>query len=109
MNRLYHSDIWSQLETRHPTNDISTELWTLDMGKHGVRGSMGSDLNGTYLIFWMPIYFYFHPSGVDEPSRADQTATDALKSALGLVDVRVLDHFIVAGADVLSFAERGLI
>ncbi|WP_035416940.1 RadC family protein [Ferrovum myxofaciens] len=50
-----------------------------------------------------------HPSGVAEPSRADQSLTDALKGALALVDVRVLDHFIVAGTDVLSFAERGLI
>lgn len=50
-----------------------------------------------------------HPSGVAEPSRADEALTSALKQALALVDVRVLDHFIVAGAQVLSFAERGLI
>ncbi len=50
-----------------------------------------------------------HPSGVAEPSHADETLTQALKQALALVDVRVLDHFIVAGAGVLSFAERGLI
>jgi DNA repair protein RadC len=50
-----------------------------------------------------------HPSGVSEPSQADQLLTKALKESLALVDVRVLDHFIVAGASILSFAERGLI
>jgi DNA repair protein RadC len=50
-----------------------------------------------------------HPSGVAEPSRADELLTQALKQALRLVDVRVLDHFIVAGADGVSFAERGLL
>ncbi len=50
-----------------------------------------------------------HPSSVAEPSRADITLTDALKQALALVDVRVLDHFVVGGADCVSFAERGLI
>lgn len=50
-----------------------------------------------------------HPSGVAEPSHADETLTQALKQALALVDVRVLDHFIVAGGGVLSFADRGLI
>ena len=50
-----------------------------------------------------------HPSGVAEPSQADQHLTQALKQALALVDVRVLDHFIVAGRDTLSFAEKGLL
>lgn len=51
-----------------------------------------------------------HPSGLAEPSAADQSLTRGLKEALALVDVRVLDHFIVAGrAAPLSFAERGLI
>ena len=50
-----------------------------------------------------------HPSGVAEPSQSDQLLTDALKQALQLVDVRVLDHFIVAGAGCLSFAEKGLL
>lgn len=55
------------------------------------------------------IFAHNHPSGVTEPSRADQMLTDALKQALSLVDVRVLDHFIIAGADTLSMAERGLV
>lgn len=51
-----------------------------------------------------------HPSGVTEPSRADLALTQQLKQALALVDVRVLDHFVVAGAsEPLSFAERGLL
>jgi DNA repair protein RadC len=50
-----------------------------------------------------------HPSAVAEPSRADEFLTQTLKSALGLVDVRVLDHFVVAGDTVVSFAERGSI
>jgi DNA repair protein RadC len=44
-----------------------------------------------------------------EPSRADEFLTQTLKTALALVDVRVLDHLVVAGADVSSFAERGLL
>lgn len=51
-----------------------------------------------------------HPSGVTEPSRADEALTQALKQALALVEVKLLDHFIVAGqAEPLSFAEKGLI
>ena len=50
-----------------------------------------------------------HPSGLAEPSHADETLTQALKQALALVDVRVLDHFIVAGTGILSFAEKGLL
>lgn len=50
-----------------------------------------------------------HPSGVAEPSQSDHLLTDALKQALALVDVKVLDHFIVAGSACLSFAERGIL
>ena len=50
-----------------------------------------------------------HPSGMTEPSRADQVLTERLKAALQLVDVRVLDHLVVAGPCVTSFAERGLL
>lgn len=49
-----------------------------------------------------------HPSGSTQPSRADEMLTQTLKTALALVDVRVLDHLIVAGGDILSMAERGL-
>mgnify|MGYP003390914434 FL=1 len=50
-----------------------------------------------------------HPSGQAEPSRADEYLTQTLKSTLSLVDVRIIDHFVVAGDQVVSFAERGLI
>jgi DNA repair protein RadC len=50
-----------------------------------------------------------HPSGVAEPSRADEHLTQALKSALALVDVRVLDHIVVARESTVSMAERGLL
>jgi DNA repair protein RadC len=50
-----------------------------------------------------------HPSGVTEPSRADELLTTALKQALALVDIKVLDHLVVTAAAALSFAERGLL
>ncbi len=50
-----------------------------------------------------------HPSGSTEPSRADTALTQTLKSALGLLDVRVLDHIIVSQGQTLSMAERGLV
>lgn len=50
-----------------------------------------------------------HPSGIAEPSRADELITLRLRDALALVDIRVLDHFIVAGPEALSLAERGLL
>ena len=55
------------------------------------------------------IFAHNHPSGVPDPSRPDEMLTGALKSALGLVDVRVLDHFVVAGNQAVSFCERGLL
>ena len=50
-----------------------------------------------------------HPSGVAEPSRADEAITRRLRDALALVDIRVLDHLIVGGQDTTSLAERGLL
>lgn len=50
-----------------------------------------------------------HPSGVAEPSRADEYLTATLKSALAMVDVRVLDHLVVGRGQVVSLAERGLL
>jgi DNA repair protein RadC len=55
------------------------------------------------------IFAHNHPSGVAEPSHSDELLTRSLKSALALVDIQVLDHFIVAGGRILSFAERGLL
>jgi DNA repair protein RadC len=55
------------------------------------------------------IFGHPHPSGQPEPSRADEFLTQTLRSALNLVDVRVLDHMVVAGSQCVSFAERGLL
>ena len=55
------------------------------------------------------IFAHNHPSGVAQPSQADEILTRNLKEALSLVDVKVLDHFIVAGTQAISFAERGLL
>lgn len=61
-------------------------------------------LNAAAVIFSHP-----HPSGNPEPSQADMAITRRLKDALALVDIRTLDHVIVAGNDTISFAERGLL
>ncbi|HBZ30074.1 MAG TPA: hypothetical protein DEO56_05685, partial [Nitrosomonas nitrosa] len=55
------------------------------------------------------IFAHNHPSGIAEPSKADEILTQSLKQALALVDIKVLDHFIIGEGDTLSFAERGLI
>jgi len=55
------------------------------------------------------IFAHNHPSGAAQPSQADELLTRNLKEALALVEVKVLDHFIVAGNQALSFAERGLL
>jgi len=55
------------------------------------------------------IFAHNHPSGVAEPSRSDEALTQALKQALALVDVKVLDHFVIGSGTAMSFAERGLI
>ncbi|MDX1444084.1 MAG: DNA repair protein RadC [Gammaproteobacteria bacterium] len=55
------------------------------------------------------IFAHNHPSGVAEPSAADRHITTRLQQALALVDIRVLDHFVVGDGEVVSFAERGLL
>ena len=55
------------------------------------------------------IFAHNQPSGIAEPSRADELLTQTLKQALSLVEIRTLDHFIVAGTRTISFAERGLL
>ena len=75
-----------------------TSVYPREIVKHALRH------NAAALIF-----AHNHPSGVAEPSRADELLTASLRQALALVDVRVLDHLIVAGNATVSFAERGLI
>lgn len=48
-----------------------------------------------------------HPSGVAEPSQSDRRITRRISDALALVDIRVLDHFVIGDVDIVSFAERG--
>jgi DNA repair protein RadC len=55
------------------------------------------------------IFAHNHPSGAAQPSQADEFLTRNLRDALALVEVKVLDHFIVAGSQAISFAERGLL
>lgn len=55
------------------------------------------------------IFAHNHPSGIAEPSHADKTLTQDLKQVLAMIDVKVLDHFIIANGTALSFAEHGLI
>jgi len=54
------------------------------------------------------VLFHNHPSGMAEPSQADIALTRKLKEALGLIDIRVLDHIVVGGSTAVSMAERGL-
>ena len=67
-----------------------------------VRSALGHGAAAVVLV-------HNHPSGVAEPSRADVRITARLKSALELVDVRVLDHLVVGDAEAVSLAERGLL
>jgi DNA repair protein RadC len=55
------------------------------------------------------IFAHNHPSGISEPSQADKLITDKLKQALALIDIRVLDHFIIGDGMPYSFAENGLL
>jgi len=55
------------------------------------------------------IFYHNHPSGVAEPSTADKAITKRLKDVLSMIDVRVLDHFVISATESISFAEQGLI
>jgi len=55
------------------------------------------------------IFSHNHPSGIPDPSQADKNITEKLQSALGLIEIRVLDHFIIGGVCLYSFSEHGLI
>jgi DNA repair protein RadC len=55
------------------------------------------------------VFFHNHPSMIPEPSQADELITYRLRDALALVDIRVIDHMIVGGLEVVSFRERGLL
>ena len=73
-----------------------TSVYPREVVKHALRHNSAA-----------VIFAHNHPSGVAEPSRADELLTQALKSALDLVDIKVLDHLVVAGNAAWSFAEKG--
>jgi DNA repair protein RadC len=75
-----------------------TSVYPREVVKHSLRHNAAA-----------VILAHNHPSGVAEPSVQDQALTRTLADALGLVDIKVLDHFIVAPGACLSFAERGLL
>jgi DNA repair protein RadC len=55
------------------------------------------------------LLFHNHPSGIAEPSHADEAITRRLKEALALIDVRILDHFVVTSGESISFAQKGIL
>lgn len=67
-----------------------------------VKAALGHNAAGV-------LFAHNHPSGVAEPSQADEILTRSLKQALALVEIKVLDHFIIGGSEAMSFAERGLL
>ncbi len=114
---------WLRLKLAHQTHEAFLAIWldtqnrliqaeTLFTGTLGqtsvyprevVKTALARNAAGVILA-------HNHPSGLAEPSRADELLTQNLKKALAMVDVKVLDHFIVAGtARPVSFAERGLL
>jgi DNA repair protein RadC len=97
--------IW--LDAQHHTIDIQeaftgtltqTSVYPREIVKSALK------MNAAAVIF-----AHNHPSGVAQPSRSDELLTRNLKDALELIEVKVLDHFIVAGNQAISFAERGLL
>lgn len=81
-------------------------LGTIDGSTVHVREivKLGLSLNAAAIIC-----AHNHPSGVCEPSHADEMITKRIKEACGLMEIRLLDHLIVSGTDAVSLAERGLI
>lgn len=76
----------------------SASVYPREVAKEALRHNAGA-----------VILAHNHPSGIAEPSHADRRITDRLKEALGLFEIRVLDHLVVGSPEVVSFAEQGLI
>ena len=97
----------AHLDTRHRLIELETMFrGTVDGASVHPREVVKSALRHNAAAVCL---VHNHPSGVAEPSHADERITERLKSALALVDIRTVDHLIVAGDTVLSFAERGLL
>ncbi len=95
------------LDTRHRLIDY-VELFRGTIDKASVHPrevvKLALARNAAALVLAHP-----HPSGAADPSQADELITRRLKEALALVDIRLIDHFIIAGGDAISFSERGLL
>jgi len=95
------------LDTRHRLIDY-VELFRGTIDKASVHPrevvKLALSRNAAAMVLAHP-----HPSGAADPSQADELITRRLKEALALVDVRLLDHIIVAGGEAISFSERGLL
>ncbi len=95
------------LDTRHRLIEL-VELFQGSVDQSAVYprvvAQRALELNAAAVIF-----FHNHPSGVAEPSHSDEAITQRLRDALALLDVRVLDHYVVANGGAVSFAERGLL
>ncbi|MCD1125195.1 DNA repair protein RadC [Jinshanibacter sp. LJY008] len=89
-HRLISSDV-TALGTINETSIYPREI---------IKGSL--EFNAAAVIL-----AHNHPSGLAEPSQADRSITNKLKEALSLVDVKVLDHFVIGHGELVSFAERG--
>jgi len=76
----------------------SASVYPREVAKEALRHNAGA-----------VILAHNHPSGIADPSQADRRITDRLKEALGLFEIRVLDHLVVGSPEVVSFAEKGLI
>jgi DNA repair protein RadC len=105
---LEREEFWCMwLNTHHHIIDVETvSTGTLSQASIYPREIVKSGLRHNAAAV---ILAHNHPSGLPEPSRADEFLTQTLKSALGMVDVRVLDHIIVGNDRAVSFAERGLL
>lgn len=98
--------LWLDAQNRFIENDqmfrgtlTQTSVYPREVVKSALRSNAASG-----------ILYHNHPSGCSEPSASDRTLTRTLRDALALIDVRVLDHFIVAGAGApTSFSELGML
>lgn len=95
---LDHQHRLLQSETLFRGSLNQTSVYPREVVKSALRHNAGA-----------VVLVHNHPSGSPEPSRADEFLTSTLKSALALVDVRVIDHMVVGASSVVSFAERGLL
>jgi DNA repair protein RadC len=108
MSHLEHEEfccLWTNAQRQllcHEVISIGTINSTSVYPREIVKRAMIHNAHGV-------IFVHNHPSGFCEPSQADKTLTQQLRTALSLVDVTVNDHIIVAGAQTFSFAENGLI